>query len=259
MRNLIVFFRSSLQQVWIFPILVLLAMCVSPVWAQTHSAALSFGMNPATPTFADTETVTVTLQGASGLPLPTGTVSYTIDGGTPQTSAVNPTGRSSTTASAFFPITPLPPGAHAVAITYNGDGIYLPSATPTNEAFTVADLPLSFLYGYYEGGPYLDIYYNGGYPEFFGVSGIAVDAHENEYLAYGLTGQGNQGTPTPQVLKIPTPNLHAQTVPVTGIGQDVQLAVDATGNLYLADPHKRTGVIGVLQSPAASRISPSLV
>lgn len=262
MKHLLVFFRSLRLHAWIFPILVLLATCASPVWAQTHTATLSFSMTPATPTFADTETVAVTLQGAGNLPLPTGTVSYTIDGGTPQTAAVNPTNSTSTTAVAYFPITPLPPGAHAVSITYSGDGTYQPSATPTNDTFTVADLPLSFLYGYYEGGPYLDIYYNGGYPEFYGVSGIAIDAHENEYLAYGLTGQGNGGTPNPQIVKIPTPNLRAQTVPVTGIGQDVQLAVDAAGNLYLADPHNGrvieypvTGsqsnlVISGLQTPA---------
>jgi len=191
-------------------------------------------MTPATPTFADTETVAVTVQGTNGQPLPTGTISYTVDGGTSQSATITTTSGS---AVAFFPVTPLPPGSHAVAITYSGDGTYLPSATPTNDAFTVADLPLSFLYGSYSGSAYLDIYYNGGFPEFFGVSGIAVDAHENEYLAYGLTIQGNGTTPTPQIIKIPTPNLRAQTVPVTGIGQDVQLAVDAAGNLYLADPH----------------------
>jgi sugar lactone lactonase YvrE len=250
MRYLRVLFRSSRLQSRNFSTLAqdssrlgllvaLLAtfLCAPALWAQTQTATLSFSMTPATPTFADTETVTVTLKGPSGQPLPTGTVSYTIDGGTAQTAAVNPTNPAGSTAVAYFPVTPLPPGSHAVAITYNGDGTYLPSATPTNDAFTVADLPLSFLYGSYPGSAYLDIYYNGGYPEFFGVSGIAVDAHENEYLAYGLTIQGNGTTPTPQIIKIPTPNLRAQTVPVTGIGQDVQLAVDAAGNLYLADPH----------------------
>jgi hypothetical protein len=63
-------------------------------------------------------TVNVTLAGAySWVPAPTGTVSYTIDGGTAQTATV-------TAGAAAIPISQLSVGSHTIAVSYGGNTYY---------------------------------------------------------------------------------------------------------------------------------------
>jgi hypothetical protein len=67
----------------------------------------------------------VTVSGPlKSVPAPTGSVSYAIDGGTPQLTAL-------AGGTATFPLGQISAGAHSIAISYSGDRYYMPLATAT--------------------------------------------------------------------------------------------------------------------------------
>ncbi len=182
---------------------------------------LAISLSPANPQFTDTVAVSAKLTGSAGQP--TGTVSYTIDGGTAATSTV-------TNGVAYFPISPLAPGSHTVAVSYSGDGSF-GALSAQSQPFTVSDRPRQINGSTYFLNPSIYVA-EGGTFSAFGIGGVAVDKNQNVFLAYGTTGPYPVA---PAVAEI-TSGLGYKTLPVQGIGTDVRLAVDPAGNLYLADP-----------------------
>jgi len=82
-------------------------------------------------TYGQTGSSTITVAGefsGAGIALPSGTVTYTIDGGTPQTATL-------TSGSATISVPILATGAHSIAISYGGDTNYQSSTGTVN--FTI--------------------------------------------------------------------------------------------------------------------------
>ena len=93
---------------------------------------------PTAITYGQAETVSAVLAAAStGLPAPTGTVSFLSDGIVVATAALNPDGTA-----ASGPIPGLGAGHHALSAVYSGDATYLGSSS-TNADLSVAPAPLT--------------------------------------------------------------------------------------------------------------------
>jgi Bacterial Ig-like domain (group 3)/Abnormal spindle-like microcephaly-assoc'd, ASPM-SPD-2-Hydin len=208
-------------------LIVMLAFmgCPSYAAAQTTTTA-AVALSPANPTYGDETTVTVTLAGSGGT-APTGTVSYTVDGGTAQTATVTASG---TGAVAYLDVPPQVPGAHSLSISYSGDGNYT-AITGQSQSFSVTDLPMALVSTTYANIPYVYAEFQGNTYNPFGGTGVAVDRLGDAFVAFGKTGSGV----TPSIAEI-TVGGNYVPLPVSGLGNDVQLATDATGNLYIADP-----------------------
>ncbi|GAA3765326.1 choice-of-anchor D domain-containing protein [Terriglobus aquaticus] len=197
-----------------------------PAGAQAATSA-AVSLRPANPTFADTVTVTVTVAGAGGH-VPTGTVTYSVDGGTAQTVTVGTRGANGV---AFLQVAPQRPGSHTLAVSYGGDANFQATDSQTTP-FTVTDLPVAVIGGIYALNPFVYTHVQNNGWSSYGISGVAVDGGGNVFLAYGLTGT----TPDPGLAEI-SADLNYHVLPATGLGRDLQLAVDGSGTLYVADPN----------------------
>jgi hypothetical protein len=190
--------------------------------AQT-TPTLAIQLSPVTPEYSDTTTVSATITGSGGTK-PSGTVTYSIDGGASSQASVNSAGVS------YFPIKPLVPSAHKVSVSYSGDSNYNAVSSQT-QSFNVADRVFEINASTYPLYPVLYVNQGGTYTN-FGVGGVAVDPKFNVYLAYGNSGTGVAAG----IGEITNNGLGYRAVPVTGLGMDTRLAVDTGGNLYISDP-----------------------
>ena len=210
---------------------------------------------PAAPYYSDTVTVTTSLTGGVGKTQPTGTITYTVDTGSASKATLTAGAAASL---AYLQIVPQIPGVHTLSFTYSGDGNYASTTgMPQIVTFTVADRPFAFIAGNYYLNPYITDDLNGsGFVYDYYASGVATDPLGNVYLSTGTASGG-----TPGIRKIDT-NQILSTVPVTGLGANTQLATDAAGNLYIADPanarvvvYSKAGVQTVL--PASGLMKPA--
>jgi hypothetical protein len=100
------------------------------------SVAISSSLNPAT--FGQSVTFTVVATpGVSGSGTPSGTVAFSVDGGTAQPVALDSTGR------ATFTTTGIPGGTHTVTASYGGDSSFGPSSASVTETVNKASTTLT--------------------------------------------------------------------------------------------------------------------
>jgi hypothetical protein len=203
---------------------LLFTCCLARLLAAQTPVTTSFTLLNPTPTYVDIVTGVVSLSGTTTTP--TGTVSYKVDSGTSSTATVS-------SGSAWLDIAPQAPGSHSVSWTYSGDGAN--QGASGSKSYTVSDLPAAAVSSSYPLRPVIYRQVEGNGYTSFGASGVAVDALGNTFLSFGSSSSGA----APSVAEI-TSGLEFKVLPVSGIGTDTELALDAAGNLYIADPtHSR--------------------
>ena len=188
--------------------------------------SFDFSHVPLDPTYGDQIQASVTLLSPNDIPPPTGAISYAVDGGQ---SATAPLVLNDQTAAAYFNVGLLPPGAHTLVWSYTGDSNN--QAASGTETLTVNDMPTSVVGSSYQLTPLIYTKVKGNGYGSYGASGVAVDPSGNVFLSFGTSGTGV----APTVGEI-TAGLDYKVLPVSGLGNDTQLALDKSRNLYIADP-----------------------
>jgi sugar lactone lactonase YvrE len=177
-------------------------------WSVFGQASTS-AVLPATPTWVDAVTGIISITQAPGHAVPSGTVTYSVDGGATGTQPVH-------NGSAYLPLGVFSIGSHTLTSSYSGDNVY-PASTPAPLTFNVVDRPFSFA-----STESVDSYD----PEtILGISGIALDPHDTLYISHS---SGNN-------IRTLDALGHLVTVPITGLSNPQGLAFDSTGNLFIAD------------------------
>jgi sugar lactone lactonase YvrE len=140
----------------------------------------------------------------------TGTVNFTVDGGTAIPGTINSIGY------AYANLGQLSIGSHTVLATYTGNGQY-PSGTSQPLTVAVADATLKYV-----GTQGTTLFVDGSV---FDVEGVAVDAQDNLYISDKALN----------FVKKEDTSGNVTTIPLTGLKNPVGLALDSAGNLYVAD------------------------
>ncbi len=98
-------------------------------------------LTPASPTYGNTMTVTVTVSPDSGSTAPTGTISFVVDGGAP--TAGYPLAASGSSSMYTYTLPALSAGNHTVVATYTPTGNSFSSSASSQFSITVAQLAIS--------------------------------------------------------------------------------------------------------------------
>ena len=222
--------------------------------------SFEFSHDPLDPTYGDQIQASVTTSNPNNIPPPTGATSYAVDGGQ---SATAPLVLHDQTAAAYFNVGLLAPGNHTLVWSYTGDSNN--QAASGTETLTVNDMPTSVVGSSYQLTPLIYTKVKGNGYGSYGASGVAVDPSGNVFLSFGTSGTGV----APTVGEI-TAGLDYKVLPVSGLGNDTELALDKSRNLYIADhansrvvEYSASGVqttlgISGLQSPVAMTYLPDI-
>jgi len=198
---------------------LMLAVCflalmglIAPVTVQAQTAfvyplSATPGYNP---TYSDVISASILVRDSNTDAPLTGTVNFTVDGGTPIPATINSNGY------AYADLGQLSIGNHTILATYLGNGTY-PSATSKSLTLPILDSPLSFV-----GTQGTTMFVDGSV---FSVQGVAVDAQDNLYIADRSLN----------FVKKEDTSGNVTTIPLTGLNAPVGLALDNPGNLYVAD------------------------
>jgi sugar lactone lactonase YvrE len=189
----------------LFLLLLVVSAGSRSVFGQTSTSAVV----PSTPTWVDAVTGLITIAQSTGNPVPTGTVTYSVDGGASGSSPlINGT--------AYLQLGQFAIGAHTLTSSYSGDGIY-PASTPAPVNFNVVDQAFSFVSTESETSYDSEL--------ILGSSGIASDPHDTLFIS---NPDGNNILTVDSVGNL-TP------VPVTGLASPEGILFDDAGNLFIAD------------------------
>ena len=181
-------------------------LAATPAFAQLNPIP-SATVSPAAPTPNDPVTLNIVEVGQYPNPIPTGTITYTLDQNTPGTVTLNAAGQ------AVIYLGDLGLGSHTVSYTYNGDGSY--QAATSSIVFQVIDTKFAFL------GSSRTIMGNTGDNEH-----AAVDSKGNVYFSDFSNGVIRKLDPVTNTVTI---------FPSTGLRAPQGIAFDSSDNLYIAD------------------------
>jgi len=203
--------RAALRPMVIMCVLALLAL-VAP--AAVHAQTAFVYPLTVTPvnytTYNEVIGASVLVRDENSLAPLTGTVNFSVDGGTAIVGTINSAGL------AYANLGQLSFGSHTVTATYNGNPPY-PSASSKSLTVSVADAPLAFV-----GTQGTTLFADGSVGD---VEGVAVDAQDNLYIADKSANNVREEDTSGNVT----------TIPLTGLKNPVGLALDSEGDLYVAD------------------------
>jgi sugar lactone lactonase YvrE len=165
---------------------------------------------PQSPTYNEGVSASVLVRDETSLAPLTGTVNFTVDGGSPISGTLNGEGF------AYANLGQLSVGSHTVTATFNGNGSY-PSGSAKPLMVAVTDAPLAFV-----GTQGTTLFGDGSVSD---VEGVAVDPQDNLYIADKAQNLVREETTSGNLI----------TVPLTGLKSPIGLAFDNSGNLYVAD------------------------
>jgi sugar lactone lactonase YvrE len=168
---------------------------------------------PAAPVYTDLVTIGLTAAGNDSA-VPTGNIVATFDGGAPATWNI-------LNGVATINVGRQAPGSHTLSYTYSGDSQYPAITVAQTYTFTVSYPPYTLTGTAVAVGPSL-----------YGAAYNAIDANDNVYVTQYQPNFNY--TPFNNVLKYDT-NGNLTTIDSTSFNQPHGLAVDKSGNLYVAD------------------------
>ncbi len=161
------------------------------------------------PTYNEAIGASVLVRDETTLAPLTGTVNFSVDGGTAVSGTVNSQGL------AYANLGQLSIGNHTVTATFSGNGTY--GSASTTATIAILDASVAFV-----GTQGTTLFTDGTVSD---VEGVAVDAQDNLYVS----------DKTANVVKEEDTSGNVKTVPLTGLKNPVGLALDSAGNLYVAD------------------------
>ncbi len=187
---------------------VLVASAPHTAQAQSAVATVTSSVFPATPTYVDGVTGILNIVGVGGQPAPTGSITYSVDGGSTTTAAVS-------NGAAYLKLGEFAVGSHTLNTSYSGDSVYLAS-TQAALPFTVVDQ--AFALTGIEGTQF---FYNG-----FNLQCVATDSNDTVYAA----------SPTDnKVVYMGVRDVTYTVLPLRGTTAVYGLAFDTNNNLFIAD------------------------